>query len=74
MSDGIASRSSRTNPRCGASSAGSTTQARRAWSPSDPAGTLKETTPGHRPAGAHPPVHRAGKGSRTPSPRGLVAL
>ena len=43
--------------------AGSTTWARRAWSPSVPAGTLQETTPGQWPAGDHPPVHRAGKDS-----------
>ena len=43
--------------------AGSTTQAHRAWSPSVPAGTLQETTPGQWPAGDHPPVYRAGKGS-----------
>ena len=43
--------------------AGSTTRARRAWSPSVPAGTLQDTTPGQWPAGDLPPVHRAGKGS-----------
>ena len=43
--------------------AGSTTRARRAWSPSVPAGTLQETTPGQWPAGDHPLVHQAGKGS-----------
>ena len=42
---------------------GSTTRARRAWSPSVPAGTLQETTSSLWPAGDHPPVHRAGKGS-----------
>ena len=36
--------------------AGSTTRARRAWSPSVPAGTLQETTPGQWPAGDHPLV------------------
>ena len=36
--------------------AGSTTRARRAWSPSVPAGTFQETTPGQWPAGDHPPV------------------
>ena len=55
-------------------SAGSTTRARRAWSPSVPAGTLQETTPGQWPAGDHPLVHRAGKGSERRSPRGLSAL
>ena len=54
--------------------AGSTTRARRAWSPSVPAGTLQETTPGQWPAGDHPLVHRAGKGSERRSPRGLSAL
>ena len=54
--------------------AGSTTRARRAWSPSVPAGTLQETTPGQWPAGDHPPVHRAGKGSERRPPRGLSAL
>ena len=43
--------------------AGSTTRARRAWSPSVPAGTLQETTPGQWPAGYHLPVHWAGKDS-----------
>ena len=37
----------------------STTRARRAWSPSIPAGTLQETTPGQWPAGDRPLVHRA---------------
>ena len=41
----------------------STTRGRQAWSPSVPAGTLQETTPGQWPAGDHPPVHRACKGS-----------
>ena len=54
--------------------AGSTTRAHRAWSPSVPAGTLKETTPGPWPAGDHPPVHRAGKDSERRLPRGLFAL
>ena len=54
--------------------AGSTTRARRAWSPSVPAGTLQETTPGQWPVGDHPPVHRAGKDSERRSPRGLFAL
>ena len=54
--------------------AGSTTPARRAWSPSVPAGTLQETTPGQWPAGHHPPVHRAGKGSERRPPRGRFAL
>ena len=54
--------------------AGSTTRARRAWSPSAPADTFQETTPGQWPAGDHPPVHRAGKGSERRSPRGLSAL
>ena len=54
--------------------AGSTTRARRAWSPSVPAGTLQETTPGQWPAGDHPPVHRAGKDSKRRTPRGLFAL
>ena len=44
-------------------SAGSTTRARRAWSRSVPAGTLQETTPCQWPAGDHPVVLRAGKGS-----------
>ena len=51
-------------------SAGSTTRARRAWSPSVPAGTLQETTPGQWPAGDHPPVHRAGKDSERRPPEG----
>ena len=54
--------------------AGSTTRARRAWSPSVPAGTLQETTPGQWPAGDHPPVHRAGKDSERRPPRELFAL
>ena len=54
--------------------AGSTTRARRAWSPSVQAGTLQETTPGQWPAGDYPLVHRAGKGSERRSPRGLSAL
>ena len=54
--------------------AGCTTRARRAWSPSVPAGTLQETTPGELPAGDHPPVHRAVKGSERRPPRGLSAL
>ena len=54
--------------------AGSTTQARRAWSTSVPAGTLQETTPGQWPAGDHPLVHRAGKGTEHRPPRGLSAL
>ena len=54
--------------------AGSTTRACRAWSPSVPAGTLQETTPGQWPAGDHPLVHRTGKGSERRSPRGLSAL
>ena len=54
--------------------AGSTTRARRALSPSVPAGTLKETTPVKWPAGDHPPVHRAGKGNERRPPRGLFAL
>ena len=49
--------------------ADSTTRARRAWSPSVPAGTLQETTPGQWPAGDHPPVHRAGKSSERRPPR-----
>ena len=52
----------------------STTRARRSWSPSVPAGTLQETTPGQWPAGDHPPVHRAGKDSKRRPPRGLFAL
>ena len=51
--------------------AGSTTRARRAWSPSVPAGTLQETTKGQWPAGDNPPVHRAGKDSERRPPRGL---
>ena len=54
--------------------AGSTTRALRAWSPSDPAGTLRETTPGQWPAGDHRPVHRAGKDSKRRPPMGLFAL
>ena len=54
--------------------AGSKTRARRVWSPSVPAGTLQETTPGQWPDGDHPPVHRAGKGSERRPPRGLFAL
>ena len=54
--------------------AGSTTGARRAWSPSVPAGTLQETTPGQWPAGDHPPVHRAGKGIERRPPKGPFAL
>ena len=53
--------------------AGSTTRARRAWSPSVPAGTLQETTPSQWPAGDHPPVHRAGKDSER-RPRGDFLL
>ena len=49
--------------------AGSTTRARRAWSPSVPAGTLQETTPGLWPAGDLPPALRTGKGSER-RPRG----
>ena len=52
----------------------STTRARRAWSPSVPAVTLQETIPGQWPAGDHPLVQRAGKGSERRSPRGLSAL
>ena len=52
--------------------AGSTTPARRAWSPSDQAGALQETTPGQWPAGDHPLVHRAGKCSERRSPRGFL--
>ena len=55
-------------------SAGSTTRARRAWSPSIPADTLQETIPGQWPAGDHPPVHRAGKDSERRPPRELFAL
>ena len=54
--------------------ASSTTRARRAWPPSVLAGTLQETTPGQWPAGDHPPVYRAGKGSERRPPRGLFAL
>ena len=54
--------------------AGSTTRARRAWSPSVPAGTLQETTPGQWPAGDHHPVKRAGKGSERRPPRGFFVL
>ena len=54
--------------------AGSTTWACRAWSPSVPACTLQETTPGQWPAGDHPPVLRAGKDSERRAPRGLFAL
>ena len=54
--------------------AGSTTRARRAWSPSVQAGTLQETTPGQWPDGDHPPVHRAGKVSERRLPMGLSAL
>ena len=53
--------------------AGSKTGARRAWSPSAPAGTLQETIPGQWLSGDYPPVHRAGKGERR-SPKGLSAL
>ena len=57
---------------CEASSpAGGTTRARRAWSPSVPAGALQETTPGQWPAGDNPPVYRAGKESER-YPRGLL--
>ena len=52
--------------------AGSTTRARRAKSPSVPAGTLQVTT--QWPAGDHPPVHRAGKDSERRPPRELFAL
>ena len=55
-------------------SAGSTTWARRAWSPSVPASTLQDTTPGQWPARDHPSVHRAGKGSERRPPRGYFAL
>ena len=54
--------------------AGSTTRARRAWSPGVPGGTLQETTPVQWPAGDHPLVHRAGKGSERRSPMGISAL
>ena len=54
--------------------AGSTTRARRAWSPSVSVGTLQETTLGQWPASDHPLVHRAGKGSESRPPRGLSAL
>ena len=54
--------------------AGSTTRARRAWSPSVPAGTLQETTSGQWPAGDHPLVHRAGKDSERRLPRGHFDL
>ena len=54
--------------------AGSTTRARRAWSPSVSAGTLQETRPGQWPAGDHPPVHRAGKDSERRPPREILAL
>ena len=54
--------------------AGSKTHARRAWSPSVPAGTLQETTPGQWPAGDHPPVHWAGKDSERRPPRGRFAF
>ena len=54
--------------------AGSATRARRAWSPSVPAGTLQETIPGQWPAGDHPPVNRAGKDSERRPPRELIAL
>ena len=53
--------------------AGSTTRARRAWSPSVPAGTLQEKTPSHWLAGDHPPVHRAGTSSER-RPRGDFLL
>ena len=56
------------------SPAGSTTRGRRAWSPRVPAGILQETTPGQWPAGDHPLLHRAGKGSEHRSPRGLSVL
>ena len=52
--------------------AGSTTRARRAWSPSVPAGTLQETTSGQWPAGDHPPVYRAGKDSERRPPMGFL--
>ena len=54
--------------------AGSTTRARRAWSPSVPAVTLQETTSGQWPAGDHPPFHGAGKASKRRLPMGLFAL
>ena len=54
--------------------AGITTRARRAWSPSVSAGTLQGTTPGQWPAGDHPLVHGAGKGSEHRPQRGLSAL
>ena len=53
--------------------ADSTTRARLAWSPSILAGTLQEITPGEWLAGDHLPVHRAGKGSERPPPKGLFA-
>ena len=52
--------------------AGSTTRARRAWSPSVPAGTLQETRPGQWPAGDHPTVYRAGKDSESQPPRDFL--
>ena len=68
MLDGTASSSSEQSLAVGhRHPAGSTTRVRRAWSLSVPAGTLQKTTPGQWPAGDHPPVHRAGKGS---DPRG----
>ena len=48
------------------------TRARRAWSLSVPVGTLLETTPGQWPAGDHPLVHRAGKGSER-RPQGVTS-
>ena len=52
----------------------STTRARHVWSPSVPAGTHQETTPGQWPAGDNPLVHQAGKGSEHRPPRRLSAL
>ena len=52
----------------------STTRAHQAWSPSSPAGTVQETTPGQWPDGDHPLVHRADKGSERRPQRGLYAL
>ena len=54
--------------------AGSITRARQAESPSVPAGTFQETTPGQWPAGDHPPAHRAGKDSERRPPRGRFGL
>ena len=53
--------------------AGSTIQGRRAWSPSVPAGTLQETTPGQWPASDHPPVPRPVKIANA-DPRGDFLL